>query len=102
MSNKNRKPRYKDYRYIVTTTIAIVAIVVTIILSQPNSPPPIDFSISVNPMEGSVQRGGVASTTVTVKSINGYEYAVSLSASGQPSDMIVTFIPPIGGPTPAS
>lgn len=60
-----------------------------------------DFSISVNPMDGSVQQGGTASLTVTVKSIDGYDQRVSLSASGQPSDMIATFSPPFGGPTPS-
>ena len=60
-----------------------------------------DFSVSVNPMDGSVQQGGTASTTVTVKGIDGYDHSVSLTASGQPSDMIPSFTPNAGGPKPA-
>ena len=39
--------------------------------------------------------------TVSVKGINEYSYPVSLSASGQPSGMVLTFAPPFKEPTPA-
>jgi len=101
MSNENRRPWYKNPAYL-GIIVAIVAIVVSIIVWQwPNPSPPSDFSISVSPMQGSVQPGGVIQTTITVKGIHGYEHSVSLSASGQPSDVVVAFIPPFGEATPA-
>jgi len=60
-----------------------------------------DFNISVNPVQGEVDQGKVIETTVTVKSIQGYERPVSLSATGQPSNILIAFIPPTGEPTPA-
>lgn len=97
MSKENRRPWYKDPRIIIPAVIGVVGIVVAIIM---NLPPP-DFRISVNPMHGTVQQGGVISTAITVKGEHGYKESVSLSASGQPSGVVVTFIPPIGGPRPA-
>lgn len=101
MSNKNKRPWYRS-RTNLGVIVVIVAIVVSIIVwLWPNPPPPPDFSISVNPMQGSVQPGGVIQTTITVEGIHGYEHTVSLSASGQPSGVVVTFVPPFGGPTPS-
>jgi len=101
MSNENRRPWYKNPAYL-GVIVAILAIVITIIVWQwPNPSPLSDFSISVSPMQGSVQPGGVIQTTITVKGIHGYKHSVSLSASGQPSDVIITFIPPFGEATPA-
>jgi len=99
MANENRKPWYKDLRY-----WAIIATVVAAIISSsiwiPNNHPP-DFSIAIDPMHGAVQQGGVITTAITIKGIQGYEYPVSLSSTGQPSGVVVTFVPPIGGPTPS-
>lgn len=101
MSNENKRRWYRKPAYL-GLIIAIVSIVVAIIVWQwPNPPPPPDFSISVSPMQGSVQSGGVIQTTITVKGIHGYEHPVSLSASGQPSDVVIAFIPPFGEATPA-
>ena len=100
MSNENKRPWYRSPAYL-GVIVAIVAIVVSIIVWQwPNPPPPPDFSISVSPMQGSVQPGGVIQTTITVKGIHEYEHPVSLSASGQPSDIVITFIPPFEEATP--
>jgi len=52
-----------------------------------------DFSISVSPTSGTVQRGSWTTATVTVTSIDGYNLTVSLSASGQPSDVTIIFGP---------
>ena len=103
MSNENKRPWYRGSANLgVIAAISIVAIVVSIIVwLWPNPPPPPDFSISVSPMQGSVQPGGVIQTTITVKGIHGYEHPVSLSASGQPSDVVITFIPPSEEATPA-
>jgi hypothetical protein len=96
MPNGNGRPWYRDPRIV----ISIVAIVVTIIIwLWPNNSPP-DFSISVSPMQGSVQPGGGIRTTITVKGIHGYEHPVSLSASEQPSGVVATFAPQIGKPAP--
>ena len=76
--------------------VAIAAIVVTILIWW--SP---DFEISVNPMEGTVQQGREITSAITVKAIHGYKQSVSLSASGHPSGVVITFDPPIGGQTPS-
>ena len=101
MADENKKPRYKDTRYL-SLIIAIVAIVVAIILAiwQDSTPPP-DFSISLKPMQGEVQQGGVIQTTITVKGLHGYDHTVSLSASGQPSGILISFAPPIGEAKPS-
>jgi hypothetical protein len=60
MSNENGTPGDKNLRYL-GLIIAIVAIVVTIIiwLWPIPPPPPSDFSISIDPMLGAIQAGGV-------------------------------------------
>ncbi len=67
------------------------------VISPPRTP---NFNISVNPMQGEVDQGEVIETTVTVNSIQGYEHPISLSATGQPSNILIAFIPPTGEPTP--
>ena len=96
MSNDKRRSWYKSPA-ILGVIVAIVAIVVSIIIWQlPNPSPQPDFSISVSPMQGSVQQGGVIQTTITVKGIYRYEHPVILSASEQPSDVVIAFIPQSG------
>ena len=102
MSNNDRWSRHKKIAIYLGVIIPILAIVVSIIVWRcPYPPPTSDFSVSVDPMDGVVQQDGVIQTTVTVKGIHGYEYNISLSASGQPSDVVITFAPPMGGPKPA-
>jgi hypothetical protein len=96
MSNKRRRPWWKSPAWWLVI-ITFVGIVVTIIL-RPWAPP--DFSISVSPMQGEVQRGGVIQTAITVEGINHYKHPVSLTASGHPSDIVVTFVPPFGTAIP--
>lgn len=102
MSNENETPRDKNLRYL-GLIIAIVAIVVTIIiwLWPIPPPPPSDFSISIDPMLGAIQAGGVIQTTVSVMGISGYDHTVSLSATGQPSGVVLTFVPPFGEAKPS-
>ena len=105
MSNENGRPWYRKPAIVISAIVIILAAIIGAtwgpLLSSWLNPPPPDFSISVNPMRGEVHQGGVIQTTVTVMGIHGYEHPVSLSASGQPSGVVVTFIPPIGGPTPS-
>lgn len=99
MSNENRRPWYIRPQIAIpgiTGIIAVVAIIVNILTTLP----PPDFSISVNPVQGIVQQGGVISTAITVKGEQKYKESISLSASGLPSGVVVTFVPPIGGPAP--
>ena len=102
MADENKKPRYKDTRYL-GLIIAIVAIVVTIIIWLWPIPPPLpsDFSISIDPMLGAIQAGGVIQTTVSVMGITGYDHPVTLSATGQPSGVITAFVPPFGEAKPS-
>jgi len=58
-----------------------------------------DFRVSVLPAAGSVAKGGSTSATVTVTAIEGYALAVTLSASGQPAGVTVSFVPTSGTPT---
>ena len=52
-------------------------------------------------MKGDVHPSGVITTSITIKDIGGYEYPVSLSATGQPSGVEVTFVPSFGRPKPS-
>ncbi|RCV64718.1 hypothetical protein C5S53_07360 [Methanophagales archaeon] len=101
MSNENGTPGDKNLRYL-GLIIAIVAIVVTIILAiWQYSPPPPDFRISIDPMQGAVQQGGVITTTITIEGVSGYEEQVRLSATGQPSGVVLAFVPSYGWAKPS-
>jgi hypothetical protein len=52
-----------------------------------------DFTVSASPSSVSVAQGGSANTTVTVGSVNGFNSAVSLAASGLPSGVTAAFSP---------
>ncbi len=101
MSNENKTPWYKKPLIIIPVVAVILAAIVGAYFNIWLNPPPSDFSITINPMEGAVHQGGVIQTTVTIKGIHGYENSVSLSASDQPSGVVVAFTPPFGGATPA-
>lgn len=101
MSSENRRPWYRNPAYLGPIAVIAAAIISSPLWIPLINPPPPDFSISVSPMQGSVQQGGVIQTTITVKGVHGYEYPVSLSASGQPSDVVIAFVPPFGDATPA-
>jgi PGF-pre-PGF domain-containing protein len=63
-----------------------------------NAPPP-DFSITVSPTSGEIGQGENTTATVTLTSLAGYNYTVSLTASGQPSGVVIEFDPESGVPT---
>lgn len=52
-----------------------------------------DFSVSVSPASGTVQRGAGVSTTVSTATTSGSAQSVALSASGLPSGVTATFSP---------
>jgi YVTN family beta-propeller protein len=54
-------------------------------------PGPPGFSISLSPSSASVNAGTLATTTVTITSINGFASATNLSCSGLPKDSTCTF-----------
>jgi len=63
---------------------------------------PPGFSLSASPSSLTIQQGGSGSSTVTVTSQNGFNSAVTLSASGGPAGVIASFslnpvTPPFGG-----
>ncbi|MCK4735459.1 MAG: hypothetical protein KAT65_23600 [Methanophagales archaeon] len=97
MSNNNQIP----WRIIIPAIVVILAAIIGATWAFWLNPPPSDFSISVNPMEGEVHQGGVIGTVITIKGIQGYEHQVSLGASGQPQGIVVSLVPTIGGPTPS-
>lgn len=70
--------------------VAIVAIIVNVVTRTRTKP---DFTLSVTPMQGSLQQGTVAQTTVSVESAGGYKHEVRLSANGEPSGAGVSFYP---------
>ncbi|MFY9825549.1 MAG: hypothetical protein WAM82_29515 [Thermoanaerobaculia bacterium] len=52
-----------------------------------------DFAISVSPTSSTIQQGGSGSATATTTISGGFNAAVALSASGQPSGVTVGFSP---------
>ena len=96
MTNENGRPWWKDLRIVIPAVIGIVAIVVTIIINWPSP----DFSISVDPMRGTVQQGCVIPTEITVKGKHRYKESVTLRASEEPSGVVVIFAREIGKPAP--
>jgi Bacterial Ig domain len=52
-----------------------------------------DFTISASPSSASIAQGGSANVTVSTTVSNGFNNAVALSASGQPSGVTVSFNP---------
>ncbi|MEW5995097.1 MAG: hypothetical protein AB1744_11980, partial [Candidatus Zixiibacteriota bacterium] len=62
----------------------------------PPPPPAADFSISASPTTSEVSQGGSTQATITVTPSGGYSYTVSLSATGQPSGVSVSFTPENG------
>jgi hypothetical protein len=57
-----------------------------------------DFSISINPSNGTVQQGGNVNTTVYIRLLSGSPLPVTLSVSGLPSGASVSLTPLSGLP----
>ncbi|SME92738.1 S8 family serine peptidase [Pseudogulbenkiania subflava] len=67
---------------------------VTLVVSVPNA----DFSLSASPPSRTVKRGGRTTYTTTVGALNGFNGAVTLSATGLPSGATFSFSPnPVAG-----
>ena len=62
-------------------------------LAVTSSGPSPDFEISINPTSNSVSQGGTTAANIQVTSIGSFSGTVSLSSSGAPSDVGVTFSP---------
>lgn len=63
---------------------------------------PFDFSVSTNPISGSVQQGNSVQTTITVNLLGGVSQNVVLSSSGCPTFSTCSFNPSSGNPTYSS
>jgi hypothetical protein len=58
-----------------------------------------DFSMSASPTAVTVAQGNSGTSTITTTALNGFSSAITLSASGQPGGVTVTFSPnPIAAP----
>ncbi len=58
-----------------------------------------DFSLSASPSSTTIVQGNAGNVTVSTTALNGFNNAISLSASGQPSGVTVGFSPnPIAAP----
>lgn len=55
-----------------------------------------DFSISVDPMQGQVEQGGVLQASVSAESIKGYDKSISISSTQQPAGIVTSFTPSVG------
>jgi PGF-pre-PGF domain-containing protein len=60
--------------------------------------PAIDFIIGVSPGSGEVMQGRSTTAIITLTSIGEYDYAVTLTASGQPGGVAIGFAPENGTP----
>jgi hypothetical protein len=67
-----------------------------------SSPAPFDFSLSLDPLNGSVMQGDSISTTATATLISGTSQPVSFSCSGLPEGASCSFSPPSINPTDSS
>jgi uncharacterized repeat protein (TIGR01451 family) len=104
MSNGSSRPWYRNPVFLGVIGAVIAAIIATIIGATWTfwlNPPPSDFSISINPMQGAVHQGGVITTAVTIKGVSGYEERVGLSATEQPSGVVLAFVPQSGEAKPS-
>jgi len=64
---------------------------VTFIVTSP--PPTPDFTMSVSPSSAQIGRGQSGNFTITITSTGGFASSVSLTLSGQPTDVTGTFTP---------
>jgi len=63
------------------------------------TPSPFDFSVAVNPNNGTVVAGNSTSSVVTVILLSGSTQSVSLSMTGCPASTSCLLIPSVGNPT---
>lgn len=101
MSDKKERRWYKNPIIMLPIIVAIVVPISVVFVQYRLAPPSSDFSLSVKPMVGEVSASGVIQTTITVKGLHGYDHTVSLSASGQPTGIVISFAPPFGEAKPS-
>jgi hypothetical protein len=90
---------YTNQYYMVTATFDWSTRLASLTFSGCGGPPPPDFTISASPASLSIQQGNQGTSTITTTVSNGFNNAVSLSASGVPSGTTVSFSPnPIAAP----
>jgi len=65
--------------------------VANLVTNWPGSAPSPDFSLSASPSSVTVTQGNSGTSTITVNPLNGFGGTVSLSASGQPNGVTVSF-----------
>jgi hypothetical protein len=98
--NNEARPWWKNPIIIVPSIIALIAAILGGVLGSCLNRDPPDFSVCVEPLNGTVHAGGILQPAVTVNGFNGYKYDVSLSVINQPPNVVVTLNPSIGGPKP--
>lgn len=90
-----RKQWYTNPKSIIGSLIGAISIIVTIIIWKfPTKES--DFVISVSPILGTIQKTGDVEAKVDIKSINGYNYPVSLNTQNLPYGLVVEFDPKYG------
>jgi|ERR1035437_3077385 hypothetical protein len=96
--NKILKKRWYKDPTVLTILVAIFGVLVTIIIWRfPTKES--DFSISVTPVLDTIQPPGKIQATIEIKSINGYNFPVSLT-SNMSNNVKIEFIPNNGNPAP--
>jgi hypothetical protein len=90
---------YTNQYYMVTATFDWSTRLASLKFSGCGGPPPPDFTISASPSSLSVQQGNQGASTITTTALNGFNNAITLSASGAPTGTTVSFSPnPIPAP----
>jgi len=70
-------------------------------LMNPWTPPPTpDFSITASPTSLIIQQGDLATSTITIASVNGFDQPVQLTVSGAPTGVTTTLSPEQVTPPP--
>ena len=90
---------YTNQYYMVTASFDWSTRLASLKFSGCGGPPPPDFSISASPSSLTIQQGNQGTSAITTTVSNGFNNAISLSASGVPSGTTVSFNPnPIPAP----
>ncbi|MBE0573635.1 hypothetical protein IH575_01895, partial [Candidatus Dojkabacteria bacterium] len=83
----------------IGSVVAIMGVIITIIIWRfPTKES--DFSISVSPILGSIQKPGNVEAIVDIRSMNGYNFPVILNTQTLPYGVIVEFVPKYGNTDP--
>lgn len=98
MTTKTRTFLNQKVIGIAGVIVAVAAILVTIIMNRGPEP---DFSISVNPIEASLQQGGKIPAIINVIGLHEYSHAVYLSATSKNVGIVSSFDPQSGKAKPS-